>query len=253
VCLLDEHAASVLFPDGDALGNTLEINAQAFTVKGVIAQPDPYDREPWGGARIPFSFNRSILKVDGGVRLSARTLSPELAREEIANLYEEVHGRELQERNAHFDMVGAEQAQARKEAWFQAALVMALGTGTLIVGGIGMMNTMLISMAARIGELGILRALGSTRRRVMGRFLFEAVMLSVGGGLVGIVVGLAASQYGLPLLYLIWGQDELWPTALSTHWPILALLFGVLVGVISATGPALKASFLRPAEALRYE
>jgi putative ABC transport system permease protein len=253
VCLLDEHAASVLFPEGGALGGTVEVGGVAFTVKGVIAQFDPYEREPWGGVRIPYSFHRSVLQRDGAYWLTARTTDPLLAREEIAALYEKTYNARLTERLGHFDMIGTEQAGARKQAWFHAAVVMALGIGTLVVGGIGMMNTMLISMTGRVTEIGILRALGATRKRIVGQFLFESVVLSLGGGIVGVAVGVIVSQYGLPLLCKAWNQQELWPTALSAHWPIVALLFAIIVGVISALGPALKASFIRPADALRLE
>jgi ABC-type antimicrobial peptide transport system permease subunit len=253
VCILDDQAASVLFPEGDALGNTLEIGGQAFTVKGIMANVSPFEKEPWGGARIPYTFNRAVLKEEGARWLVARTTDPEQAREEMAVMYESVYKTELRERKSHFTMIGEEQAVAQKRAWLHAALIMALGVGTLIVGGVGMMNTMLISMTARIGELGILRALGATRSRVIGQFLFEAAVLSLGGGLLGLVAGIVMARYGLPLLYLVWDQDELWPTALSVHWPVLALAFALCLGLASALVPALKASFIRPAEALRYE
>ena len=252
VCVLEEHTARVMFPKGDALGKPLEIQGKAFTVKGIVKEPETFGQEPWGGAYIPLSFAREILGSETTVWLSAKTTDSYLARDEIADLYEQRYGVEL-ERAKQFTMVGEAQAQQRREAWFNAALLISLAAGAMFVGGVGMMNIMLISATARTTELGIRRALGATRSRIMGQFLAESASLSIAGGLVGIVVGCILVEYGLPLLYLVWNHEEVWPTMLSAHWSLIALLFSVAVGVLAGFGPAIKASFVRPVEALRDE
>ena len=254
VCIVDEHAAKTLFPDGDALGGWVEFGGVTFTVQGIISNQDPYDDRPWGGLRIPISWGRDVIGTDESFWLLAHTSDPRAACREIADLYQDTFKLALQEPLRHFKMVGEEQARARREAWLNAFLTMSIGLGTLLVGGVGMMNTMLISTTARTREVGVLRALGASRAAIIRQFLFESIVLSLGGGIVGVVVGLGFTWFGLPVLYLAWDRsDILWHTVLSLHWPVIALFFAVFVGLISALGPAIKASVIRPAEALRYE
>lgn len=252
VCVLDEKTAQIMFPKEDALGNSLEIQGKTFTVKGIVKEPETFGKEWWSGAYVPLSFAREILGSETTVWLSAKTTDSHLARDEIADLYEARYGVEL-ERAKQFTMAGEAQAQQRREAWFNAALLISLAAGAMFVGGVGMMNIMLIGAAARTAELGIRRALGATRARIMGQFLAESAVLSLAGGAVGFVVGCILAEFGLPLLYLAWRQEEVWPTMLSVHWSLIALLFGLAVGTLAGLGPAIKASFVRPVEALRDE
>lgn len=114
---------------------------------------------------------------------------------------------------------------------------------SLIVGGIGVMNIMLVSVTERTKEIGLRKALGAKRRDVLNQFLFEAVMLCVAGGVIGIALGLGAS-YIVSLFFI---SDV-------TPWSIiLAFAFSVAVGVIFGMMPAIRASKLSPIEALRYE
>lgn len=114
---------------------------------------------------------------------------------------------------------------------------------SLLVGGIGVANIMLVSVTERTREIGLRKALGAQKNDILKQFLLEAVILSVSGGLLGIGLGLAAS-YGLSLIFV----------SQVTPWSIfLAFSFSVLVGVIFGMAPAIKASNLSPIEALRYE
>lgn len=114
---------------------------------------------------------------------------------------------------------------------------------SLLVGGIGVANIMLVSVTERTREIGLRKALGAMRSDILKQFLLEAVILSVSGGLIGIGLGLLAS-FGLSLIFV----------SSVTPWSIfLAFSFSVLVGVIFGMAPAIKASKLSPIEALRYE
>ncbi|MBI5093077.1 MAG: ABC transporter permease, partial [Candidatus Hydrogenedentes bacterium] len=250
VCVLDEYTAKCMYPDGNPVGQPFAVDGQTFTVKGIIKEPKTYGGEQWSGAYIPLPFSRTVMNNETTQGLSARVSDAYLARDEIAELYETRYGVEL-ERSKQFTMVGEAQAQKRREAWFNAALLVSLAAGAMFVGGIGMMNIMLISMTARTREIGTLRALGATRAAIVGEFLFESAVLSVLGGLIGIAAGIVATTYGMPILYQIWGQDEAWQTQLSLHWAGVALAFALLVGVAATLGPAIKASFIAPVEALR--
>jgi putative ABC transport system permease protein len=118
---------------------------------------------------------------------------------------------------------------------------------SLLVGGIGIMNIMLVSVTERTREIGILKALGATRRDILSQFLLEAALLSLLGGLIGIVLGLLAGM----------GIASLIPNFPPAHVPVWVMLaaagFSALVGVVFGIAPASKAASLDPIEALRYE
>ena len=124
-------------------------------------------------------------------------------------------------------------------------LLGSIASVSLIVGGIGIMNIMLVSVTERTREIGIRMSIGARRRDILQQFLIEAMMLSVAGGLVGIALGLASSN----LISKFAG----WPIFVSPSAVGLAFLFSGLVGVFFGFYPARKAAALSPIEALRYE
>src|SRR3989344_3215935 len=114
---------------------------------------------------------------------------------------------------------------------------------SLLVGGIGVANIMLVSVTERTREIGLRKALGAKRSDILKQFLLESIMISVGGGLIGIALGMAAS---LIIAKILVSQVTLWSV-------FIAFGFSVLVGVIFGMAPAIRASKLNPIEALRYE
>jgi putative ABC transport system permease protein len=124
-------------------------------------------------------------------------------------------------------------------------VLLAVAAVVLLVSGIGIMNIMLATVSARIREIGIRKALGATNREIRFQFLSEAVLISVGGGLIGVVIGLAVpysvrflTEYRLPV------------SGLSA---IVAIVVSSLVGILFGTVPAARAAKLDPVESLRYE
>ena len=124
-------------------------------------------------------------------------------------------------------------------------MLFAIASVSLLVGGIGIMNILLVSVTERTREIGVRMAVGAKRRHIMMQFLIEAMTLSLVGGLLGIVLGVA----GAKLTTLIAG----WPTIISGNVILLAFFFSLVVGLFFGLYPANKASRLNPIEALRYE
>jgi putative ABC transport system permease protein len=124
-------------------------------------------------------------------------------------------------------------------------LLAAIASVSLVVGGIGIMNIMLVSVTERTREIGLRRAVGARRRDILRQFLIEAVAVSLAGGLIGIVVGVAAA----------WaiGHFAGWLAPIQARAVIPAFLFAAAIGIFFGFYPARKASRLNPIDALRYE
>jgi len=124
-------------------------------------------------------------------------------------------------------------------------MLLSIAAVSLLVGGIGIMNILLVSVTERTREIGVRMAVGAKRRHILIQFLIEAVTLSLLGGTIGIIVGIA----GAKLTTVIAG----WPTIISGSTVITAFLFSLVVGLFFGLYPANKAARLNPIEALRYE
>jgi putative ABC transport system permease protein len=124
-------------------------------------------------------------------------------------------------------------------------MLAAVASVSLVVGGIGIMNIMLISVRERTREIGLRQALGAKTRDILNQFLVEAVTLSIAGGLIGILLGIIAS-------FTI-SRLAQWSTMVGPGAILLAVLFSALVGISFGYYPARKAAYLDPIEALRYE
>jgi putative ABC transport system permease protein len=123
---------------------------------------------------------------------------------------------------------------------------------SLVVGGVGIMNIMLVSVTERTREIGIRMAVGARSRDILAQFLVEAILLSLVGGLIGFAMGCAASV-GVTMLINSLTSGTKWPIVISINAAILAFFFAAAVGVFFGFYPARRASLLDPIEALRYE
>jgi putative ABC transport system permease protein len=257
VAVLGETVAGNLFGDSDPTGQAVIIKNVPFTVVGVLT---PKGQSPTGQDQddvILLPISTAMQKVLGANKanaqavgsLTVQAISPQAmdsAIEEMEALLRERH-RILPGLEDDFTVRNLTEVFQAQEtsAQVMSILLGAIASVSLIVGGIGIMNIMLVSVTERTREIGLRQAVGAKTRDILLQFLVEAVTLSLLGGIVGIAVGLAAS--------LLISHFAKWSTAVSPLSIVLAFLFSALVGVFFGYYPARKAAFMDPIEALRYE
>jgi putative ABC transport system permease protein len=259
VCLLGSGARTNLFGAGTAIGEFIKVNEQWFRVIGTIA-PQLTVQGDVGG--LPAQDRNNVLYVPTRAAIFRLEDSYSRLKDEIDGLYLQLRVGEDSEEAAevvrailagthrgaddHTVIVPAEllAEQRRTRRIFEVVMV-ALASISLLVGGIGIMNIMLASVLERTPEIGVRRALGATRRDIVRQFVIETVMISLIGGLIGVVFGFGMSRTIASLAG--------WSTIVTSSSVGLALAVSLSVGVIFGVYPAIKASRLDPIEALRYE
>jgi putative ABC transport system permease protein len=252
VCVLGRSVALNLFGYHDPIGETVRIGRISFKVIGVLSTigQTPSGRDQDDVVIVPYStLQRRIMGVKDVENISVSVRSQAdipYAEAQIAQVLRERH----QIRPGMEDDFYIRTQQNLIERIFTISRIMTILLGSiasisLIVGGIGIMNIMLVSVTERIREIGIRMAVGAKEKDILIQFLIEAVMLSLLGGVVGIMLGII----GTKTASLLTG----WPTLVSLGSIILAFGFAALIGVFFGLYPARKASKLDPIEALRYE
>jgi putative ABC transport system permease protein len=258
VCVLGNTTANELFPDEDPVGQTIRISLRGgsasapmkvlgvLTIKGSNTGGQDMDDTiivPYTTSMKRFSGTTTVRQINVSTA-SADQLVP--AQNEITDLLRQRH-RIQAGRDDDFIIRNqqdiAEAANATTEV--MTALLAGVAGISLLVGGIGIMNIMLVSVTERTREIGIRMAVGARGHDILLQFLIEAVTLSSIGGLLGIMLGVG----GAKLLTLI----KAWPTQVSPTAIAIAFATSAVIGIISGFYPAWKASNLDPIDALRYE
>jgi putative ABC transport system permease protein len=256
VALLGQTVVENLFEPGeDPVGATIRIRNVPFTVVGVLA---PKGQSAQGSDQddivfIPFTTaERKVVGTSflGSVgALFASTVRPEDLPDAVERIREVLRGRHRLQPDQPDDFTIRTQVDIGKVQEGITStitnLLFAVASISLVVGGIGIMNILLVSVTERTREIGVRMAVGAKRWHILFQFLIEAVTLSVFGGAAGIVLGLLASK----LATAVAG----WPTIISGASILVAFCFSVAIGLFFGLYPANKASRLNPIEALRYE
>jgi putative ABC transport system permease protein len=251
IAVLGATVANNLFPGTDPVGAQIQIGHVPFTVTGVLAAKgqNAGGQDQDDVVLVPYSTaqNRLSGNVRIGQILASATNADDIAaaQEEIKGIMRESH--RLQGADDDFTVRNqTEIAQAATSTTkVMSGLLAAIASISLLVGGIGIMNIMLVSVTERTREIGIRMAIGARGSDVLTQFLVESVAMSVLGGLVG----LAAGYGGAALLGHITG----WTTSTPPSAVAIAVGFSAAVGVFFGFYPARKAAGLNPIQALRYE
>ena len=252
VAVLGATVASKLFPDGNAVGAQIQIGHAPFTVSGVLA---PKGQNAGGMDQddvILMPYTTAQNRLSGNMRLgqilASTSTSSDIpaAQEEIRGIMREAH--RLGD-GAEDDFTVRNQTEiaeaATKTTSVMTGLLAAIASISLLVGGIGIMNIMLVSVTERTREIGIRLAIGARGSDVLTQFLVESVVMSLLGG----VIGLALGYGGAALLAHLTG----WAVSTPTSAVLIAVGFSGAVGVFFGYYPARKAAALNPIQALRYE
>lgn len=251
VAVVGKTVADRLFPDTDPIGQRIKIRGITFTVIGIMEEKGATsfnDRDDV--VFVPLTTaQRRLFGVTHVRTIHVQVASAEempAAQEALTEVLRTRHRLALHQEN---DFTVRSQADILQTftsvSQTMTVLLGGIAAVSLIVGGIGIMNIMLVSVTERTREIGIRMAVGARRRDIMLQFLVESVALSVGGGLIGIGVGVLGSQ----LITRFAG----WATMLSLQAVLLAFAFAVAVGVFFGLYPAQRAARLDPIVALRHE
>ena len=255
VCLLGQTVVDNLFGDIDPVGQVVRLKQFPFTVVGVLCIKG---QTTWGQDQddvvyVPLTTGQRLLfgqQFPGMVRsISVQATGPDtmnLAEDQITGLLRQRHRiRANQDNDFSVRNLTEAMSAAEESAKVMSILLGAIASISLLVGGIGIMNIMLVSVTERTREIGIRMAVGARGRDILWQFLVEALVLSLIGGIIGIILGVGASK--------IISQMFRWPTLISVQALLLSFSFAGGVGIFFGFYPARKAAQLDPIEALRFE
>lgn len=266
VVILDDTSASSLFQDEDPIGKTIEIKGEPFIVIGVVEQVSMYEPiinsiEDYYTYNYDYTSGNIFLPdVDWPIIYQYDEPQNVVVRAASTDDMTKAGRNAAQVLNSYIttdlDDSGSSIQYKSKDLLEQATEIQQLSAAanqqliwiagiSLIVGGIGVMNIMLVSVTERTREIGLKKALGARKRRILFQFLTEASVLTSIGGLIGVVCGI--------ILAYIFSAVTTAPVAVSVPAIIVSVVFSMVIGIIFGLIPSVKASNLNPIDALRYE
>jgi putative ABC transport system permease protein len=261
VCVIGQTVVAKLFQTTNPLGESIRIKNTPFRVIGVL---EPRGVNLVGDDQdnvvlIPYTTVQKRLQGTAfeninAIMVSARAMTlMNDAEQQIRQLLLERHRISPGEPSDFLVRNTTQIAGVLNIITGTITLMLAAIAGiSLVVGGVGIMNVMLVSVTERTREIGIRMAVGARSKDILGQFLTEAVLLAILGGAVGLVLGMAASV-GITTLINAWTTGSKWPVVISLPAAAIALAFSAAVGIFFGYYPARRASRLDPIEALRYE
>jgi len=252
VCVIGKTIVDNLFPEGDPVGKTIRINLAPFKVVGVLGSKGQSSNGQDQDDVVFIPLTTAQNRMMGITHVNSITIQAENenvindVQAEVENLLRQRH----KIKGSEDDDFSVNNLAALMDTMMSTANTITMLLGciaaiSLLVGGIGIMNIMLVSVTERTREIGIRKALGATYNNILLQFLIESAVIGIIGGFLGVVLGIGAS-------YAISTFAE-WKTVISIPIIIIAVVFSVGIGVFFGIYPARKAALLDPIEALRYE
>ena len=255
ICVIGAEVRKDLFQGEDPIGLELRVGEERFTVIGVMEEKgNSMASEGWDNrVIIPITTMeiRFIGQRKGWMYLWAQAESYDKVEQAVAEI--KVAMRQQHGDEKYFQFFTAKEIikQVGNVSRIVQILLGGVASVALFVGGIGIMNIMLVSVTERTSEIGLRKAVGAKRRDILIQFLIEAIVLSVCGGLIGIFIGSSlASVSGLVISKLM---DASWPAVVSVQAALIAFSVSALIGIFFGLYPANKAAGLTPTEALRHD
>lgn len=261
VAILDTDSADALFQGEEAVGNTIEIQQEPYVVVGIVTKAKTFEpvinsiedyytyaQDSAGSVYIPDTTWPIVYQYDEPQNVVLRVESTDYmtsAGKACADIL-----------NDYLSPTDETIAYKAKDLMEQAQQIQELSSSTntmliwiagisLIVGGIGVMNIMLVSVTERTQEIGLKKAIGARKSRILGQFLTEAAVLTSLGGLIGVIVGIILAQ--------IISYVTTTPVAISAPAAVGAVAFSMVIGIVFGVFPSYKAANLNPIDALRHE
>lgn len=253
VAVVDQSLYQQLFPKGDGIGKLIEIKGLPYRLVGVVK---PKEDQQTGMFSFDKKTDRAFVSINNWSKFMG-TLNPEPKvtvqteksddLQPVANRVADTLNKMIPKSDYLFGIQNSKEMEKSMEdyARSQFQLLGGLASISLIVGGIGVMNIMLVSVTERTREIGIKKTLGARRETILTQFLMESIVLTLLGGILGITLGLAGGKLATSLLG--------YPYYISLIAILGSVLFSIVIGLIFGLLPAMKASRLDPIEALRYE
>ena len=248
VCVLGARAAKSFFNFADPVGKTMQVNGLPFTVIGVYREKDP--DSTWSMDNImvfPYTTSRILASDTQMSDFIVKASGSDATTEVISRLTGYLSGL-INSQNGNYQVSSENEMQqsSNEYATMMSLVLGGIAAISLLVGGIGIMNIMLVTVTERTREIGIRRAIGAERRSIVMQFLIEAAMICGIGGIIGILIGTFGTALAGKLLLKMTILPQFWITA-------CAFLLSVVLGILFGIYPAVKASRLQPVEALRAE
>ena len=262
VAIVDENALSGLFSGENPVGEAIEIEGDVFTVIGVVAMSQEFTptinsmNDYWmysgnsaGAVFIPDSVWPVVYRFDEPQNVAIKVENTDVMATVGKSAADLLTGRQIIGENTDFDYRSQdmlEQAQQlQKMSQATNAQLVWIASISLLVGGIGVMNIMLVSVTERTAEIGLKKAIGAKKRRILMQFLTEAAVLTSLGGIIGVATGIGMAE-------LISRMMEI-PVAISFPAIGISVAFSTLIGVVFGLLPATQAANLNPIQALRRD
>ena len=260
VALVDTTAVTTLFGGQNPVGKSLEMGGDVFTIIGVVALSEEFAptinsyNDYWlyadtsaGSIYLPSAVWPTVYRFDEPQNVAIKVRNTDVMTTAGKDAAELLTDKQIVNSNSNFDyrsqdmLEQAQQLQSMSESTNSQLIWIA--SISLVVGGIGVMNIMLVSVTERTAEIGLKKAIGAKKKRIAFQFLTEAAVLTSLGGIIGVISGVGLAE-------LISNMMQI-PVAISAPAILISVVFSMLIGIIFGLVPAVKAANLNPIEALR--